>query len=88
MKIYMNRADREHHLMMLIAWDYFSNWLDKTNCLTTNERKRIKTARTHLLHASDSIIDRMDEKYAKTLLREAKNKELRFANKNIGMVSK
>jgi hypothetical protein len=61
MKTYMNRIDREHHLMILIAWDYLGSWLEKTSCLTKDERKRIKTATTHLLHASDSIVSRIFE---------------------------
>lgn len=33
MKTYMNRIDREHHLMILIVWDYLGSWLEKTSCL-------------------------------------------------------
>lgn len=81
MKTYMNRIDREHHLMMLIVWDYLGNWLEKTSCLTTEERKRIKTATTHLLHASDSIVGRLEVDYAKKLMRDAKNTEVRIVDR-------
>ena len=49
MKTYMNRIDREHHMFILIAWDYLNTWLGKTSCLSPQERKRVKTATTHLL---------------------------------------
>lgn len=81
MKTYLNRADREHHVTILVLWDYLNNWLEKTNCLTVEERKRIKTAATHLLHASDSIIERLDSDYARTLLRAAKDTQIRMSSK-------
>jgi len=56
----MNRIDRERHLFMLVAWNFLSDWLDKTSCLSKDERKRVKTATTHLLHTSDSIIARLE----------------------------
>lgn len=83
MKTYMNRIDREHHIFILIAWDYLNTWLGKTSCLSPQERKRVKTATTHLLRTSDSIVARMDKNYAKKLLREARNVELRMDYKPI-----
>ena len=73
MKTYMNRIDREHHVMILIVWDYLRSWLEKTSCLTKDERKRIKTVTTNLLHASDSIVGRMEYDYAKKIIKDAKN---------------
>lgn len=81
MKTYMNRIDREHHLMILIFWDYLGNWLEKTNCLSKEERKRLKTANTHLLRTSDSIVQRMEYDYAKKIMRDAKNIEIRIADR-------
>lgn len=81
MKTYMNRIDREHHLMILIVWDYLGSWLEKTSCLTKEERKRIKTATTHLLHTSDSIVQRMEYDYAKKIMKDAKNIEIRIADR-------
>lgn len=81
MKTYMNRIDREHHMFMLIAWDYLNTWLEKTSCLSPQERKRVKTATTHLLRTSDSIVARMDKDYAKKLIRDAGNIELRIMDK-------
>lgn len=78
MKTYMNRIDREHHLMILIIWDYLGSWLEKTNCLTKDERKRIKTATTHLLRASDSIVGRLEQDYARKIIKDAKNIEIRI----------
>lgn len=82
MKTYMNRIDREHHIFMLVAWDYLNAWLKKTNCLSPEERKRVKTATTHMLRASDSIVARMDKDYAKKLLREAGNVEINMGYKS------
>ncbi len=81
MKTYMNRIDREHHLMILIAWDYLGSWLEKTSCLTKDERKRIKTATTHLLHASDSIVGRLEYDYARKILKDVKNIEIRIIDR-------
>jgi len=81
LKNYMNRIDREHHLFMLVAWDFLSRWLEKTSCLSKDERKRVKTATTHLLHTSDSIIARLETDYAKKLLRDVKNTEIRILDK-------
>lgn len=81
MKTYMNRIDREHHLMILIIWDYLGSWLEKTNCLTKDERKRIKTATTHLLRASDSIVGRLEQDYARKIIKDAKNIEIRIADR-------
>lgn len=82
MKTYMNRIDREHHMFMLIAWDYLNTWLEKTNCLTPQERKRVKTATTHLLRTSDSIVARMDRDYAKKIIRDAGSIEVRMDYKS------
>jgi uncharacterized protein YfbU (UPF0304 family) len=81
MKTYMNRIDREHHLMILIVWDYLGSWLEKTSCLTKDERKRIKTATTHLLHASDSIVRRLEYDYARKILKDVKNIEIRIIDR-------
>lgn len=78
MKKYMNSIDREHHLMLLIFWDYINNWLNKTSCLSPEERKRLKTVATHLLHTSDSIINRMDNDYAVKLIKEAGQTEVKL----------
>lgn len=82
MKTYMNRIDREHHVFMLVAWDYLNTWLEKTNCLSPEERKRVKTATTHLLRASDSLVARMDKDYTKKLLREVGNIEISMGHKS------
>ena len=55
--------------------------MEQTSCLTKDERKRVKTAATHLLHASDSIVKRLDTDYAKRLLRTAKNTEVRVVDR-------
>lgn len=81
MKTYMNRIDREHHVMILVLWDYLNTWLEQTSCLSKEERKRIKTAATHLLHTSDSIVQRLEPDYAKRLLRAANNTEVRVVDK-------
>jgi hypothetical protein len=78
MKTYMNRIDREHHLMILVFWDYLNSWLEKTSCLTKEERKRIKTATTHLLRTSDSIVGRLEYDYARKIIKDAKNIEIRI----------
>lgn len=70
MKKYMNRIDREHHLMIMVVWDYFTQWLGKTKCLTKDERKRVKTACTHLLKTSDSIVERLELDYAKKIIKD------------------
>ena len=82
MKTYMNRIDREHHIFILVAWDYLNAWLEKTNCLSPEERKRIKTATTHLLRVSDSLVARIDKDYAKKLIREARNIEISMGYKS------
>lgn len=71
MKTYMNKIDRDHHLMILIFWNYISEWLNRTSCLTPDEQKRLKTVTTHLIHTSDSLVHRMDKKYADKLIRDA-----------------
>jgi hypothetical protein len=81
MKTYMNRIDREHHLMILVFWDYLNSWLEKTSCLTKEERKRIKTATTHLLRTSDSIVGRLEYDYAKKIMKDAKNIEIRISDR-------
>jgi hypothetical protein len=79
MKTYMNRIDREHHLMILVLSGITSNsWLEKTSCLTKEERKRIKTATTHLLRTSDSIVGRLEYDYARKIIKDAKNIEIRI----------
>lgn len=88
MKTYMNRIDREHHLMILIAWDYFGSWLEKTNCLTKDERKRMKTATTHLLRTSDSIVGRLEYDYAKKIIKDAKNIEIRITDRTSESLSR
>lgn len=81
MKKYLNREDREHHLGMLVLWDYVGSWVEKTNCLTKEEKKKLRTAMTNILHASDSIVARLDESYAQKLLRDIKNNELHLIDK-------
>jgi hypothetical protein len=81
MKTYMNRIDREHHLMILVFWDYLNSWLEKTSCLTKEERKRLKTATTHLLRTSDSIVGRLEYDYAKKIMKDAKNIEIRISDR-------
>ncbi len=80
-KPYMNRADREHHLTILVTWERLCAWLAKTKCLTKNERKRIKTAATHLLRTSDSIISRMDKDYAMRLTKDACTSQVRITTR-------
>ncbi len=81
MKTYMNRIDREHHLMILFIWDYLGSWLERTRCLTKDERKRIKTATTHLLRVSDSIVGRLEYDYAKKIIKDVKNIEIRITDR-------
>lgn len=88
MKTYMNRIDREHHVMILVIWDYLNTWLEQTSCLTKEERKRVKTAATHLLHTSDSIVKRLDADYAKRLIRAAKNTEVRVVDRLNAMLGR
>lgn len=82
MKSYLNRADREHHLIMMVLWERIGAWLSKTSCLSPDERRRIKTAGTNLERASDSIIRRMDADYAKRIVRQLKNAELRVFDRD------
>ena len=80
MKDYMNRNDRENHLLMLILWERLTTWLDATTCLSAEERKRAKTAATHLLKASDSLIHRMGTEYARQLDRDLMSKHVEVNN--------
>ena len=64
MRSYLNRADREHHLAILVFWDYLAAWLEKTTCLSPEERKRMKTVCTHLIRTSDSIVRRLEVDFA------------------------
>lgn len=68
MKQYFNRNDREHHLFMLVAWDYLGEWVEKATCLTPSEKKRIKTALT------------LNEDYTKKLIKDAKSTQLRMVD--------
>jgi hypothetical protein len=80
MRSYLNRADREHHLAILVFWDYLAAWLEKTTCLSPEERKRMKTVCTHLIRTSDSIVSRLEEDYAKKLARDVKDSQIRIVN--------
>ena len=64
--------------MMLFFWNYLTEWLDRTTCLTSGERKRVKTAATHLLHTSDSMVQRMAPDYAEKLVNDASHTTLNF----------
>lgn len=81
MRNYLNRLDREHHLMLLIVWDYFTTWMEKTSCLSPEERKRLKTACTHLIKTSDSILRRLEPDYARKLVKDVRNIEIRIVDK-------
>ena len=68
MKTYMIRIDREHHIFMLVAWDYLSTWLEKTNCLSPEERKGVKTSNDSLAPGElYCLVTRMDKDYVKKL---------------------
>jgi adenylate cyclase len=76
MKHYLNRNDREHHITILVFWDYINNWLKKQTALTKEEAKYLKTASTLLRKISDSIILRLDKKFAEQLIREVTTTQL------------
>ena len=81
MKNYLNKNDREHHLIILVVWDYINGWIKTQTALTATEHKYLKTASTYLLKASDSIIARMDKKFAEKLMRDIKNSDIAVVNK-------
>jgi hypothetical protein len=81
MKQYMNRNDRDHHEFMLIAYEYLTSWLLQATCLTPKERGRIKSACTNLLHASDSIVQRLESDYARKLLKDLKRVAIKMVDK-------
>lgn len=83
MKQYMNRNDRDHHEFMLIAYEYLTGWLLQTSCLTPKERGRIKAVTTHLLHTSDSIVQRLEPDYARKLLKDLKRIAVKRVDKTI-----
>lgn len=68
---YFNRFDREHHLSMLVTWDYLHTWLERTKCLSPTERKWVKMVITYLKKISDSIVERSDKSYITSLTHEA-----------------
>lgn len=73
---YFNRNDREHHLAMLVNWDYLSTWVERTKCLEQEEKKWIRTATTYLKKASDCIVKRAERSYITSLKNEARNSSL------------
>ena len=84
MNTYLNKSDREHHMLMLALWDNLSGWLKETKCLTPQERKRIKTAATHLLKTSDSLVGRLDRDYAVKVIKDLKALQIRLSHKFTG----
>ena len=48
MRSYLNRADREHHLAILVFWDYLAAWLEKQPAC-----RRKRETHENRLHALD-----------------------------------
>lgn len=70
---YFNRYDREHHLCMLVTWDYLGTWVEETKCLSPIERKWLRTVVTYLKKISDNIVGRSDSDYITSLTNQARN---------------
>lgn len=81
MKNYLNKNDREHHLIILVVWERLNSWLKTQTALTPLEHKYLKTASTYLIKASDSIIARLDSKFAEKLMRDIKDSDFVIVNK-------
>lgn len=76
MAIYFNRYVRENHLMLFAVWERCTEWIEnEKGQLDTEEKKRLKTACTHIKKVCDSLLKRQDTDYADRLLRSAKNME-------------
>ena len=81
MKNYLNKNDREHHLIILVVWERLNNWLKTQTALTPMEHKYLKTASTYLIKASDSIVARMDSNFAEKLKRDIQDSDFVIINK-------
>ncbi len=79
---YFGKMNRERHFLMLVAWDNMKRWPDETNALTKLERKYLRMASSLLLKVSDSIVERIGQEYAQTLLKEANGSDLYARRKN------
>ncbi len=73
---YFNRNDRQHHLCLLVTWDYLDSWIEREKCLLPTERKWTKLVITYLKKISDSIVERSDKSYVTSLTNEVNHSSI------------
>lgn len=76
MKNYLNRRERENHMLVLIMWDRLGEWATRSSNLTQAERTAIKQIAGRCLSLSDRLVQRMPDDYARTLLADVNRKEI------------
>lgn len=73
MQHYFNRADREHHIVLMVFHLVIKDWLAATKSLTKDEHRYFKTALTWLQKGYDSMLDRAAPEYLRAMRNQAKN---------------
>lgn len=76
MQNYLNRRERENHMLILVMWDRLSEWARKSNHLAPGERTAIRQIAGRCLALSDRLVARMPDEYARTLLADVNRKEI------------
>lgn len=83
MQHYFNRADREHHIVVMVFHLVASEWLATTKSITAEERKCFKTALTWLKKGSESMLNRAVPEYLRAVRNQAANSYM-FLEDNSG----
>lgn len=84
MKIYLNREERETHLLLLVLWDRLNQWLNSKNSgLSKKSRTNLKNLVTRMIHFSDNLIEEMDDTYASRIMNDAKSKVVTLTSHSI-----
>lgn len=80
MALYFNQENRQQHLVMLLLWSKLQEWAEDCKMILPKERSKLLDAGQLILEASNSMIQRMNAGYAKTLSNSVNNIEMLLVN--------